>query len=149
MLNNLKRKTTKDSKRNGRGYGSKKGGHTSGRGMKGQRSRSGYKIPRPGFEGGQMPLSRRLPKLKGFTRAFFSSKLKNYTFNVSDLNSFKAGETIDPQKMVESGMIDTMSKSFTIKILGDGEVEKKLNIVNIQVSQSAKEKIEAKGGSVK
>jgi len=150
MLNNLgKTKNTKSSKRVGRGYGSSKGGHTAGRGMKGQKSRSGYKAPRKGWEGGAMPLSRRLPKLRGFTRGYFNAQITEYKFNVSDLNIFKDGETIDPLKLVETGFITGRSKKFSIKILGNGELEKKLDLVDLKVSKAAQEKIEAKGGSVK
>jgi large subunit ribosomal protein L15 len=85
MLNELKR-STKNSKRKGRGYGSGKGGHTVGRGQKGQTSRSGYKKPRPGFEGGQMPLSRRIPKLRGFTRGYFKSKDSKIVINLLTLS---------------------------------------------------------------
>lgn len=150
MLNNLgKTKNTKSSKRVGRGYGSSKGGHTAGRGMKGQKSRSGYKAPRKGWEGGAMPLSRRLPKLRGFSRGYFNAQITEYKFNVSDLNIFKDGETVDPLKLVETGFITARSKKFSIKILGNGELEKKLDLVDLKVSKAAQEKIEAKGGSVK
>lgn len=99
MLNNLP-KTTANSKRRGRGYGSGKGGHTVGRGQKGQKSRSGYKKPRPGFEGGQMPLSRRLPKFKGFRRAYFQKKDASVAVNLIELAQY-------------SQFVDTKSKDFT------------------------------------
>jgi large subunit ribosomal protein L15 len=88
MLNALEKIKTKSKKRVGRGYGSMRGGHTSGRGQKGQKSRSGYTQPRPGFEGGQMPLSRRLPKYRGFTRGYFQSRSTNHAINAAKLAQY-------------------------------------------------------------
>lgn len=148
MLNKLKKVTTKKSTRRGRGYGSGKGGHTAGRGTKGQRSRSGYKLPRPGFEGGQMPLSRRLPKLKGFSRGYFNKKQKSLIINVEQLNKFKDDEKIDINKLAEAGFIKIKSQPVDIKILGKGKLTKKVTIKNISTSVSAAKKIKAAGGSV-
>lgn len=148
MLNNLNKQTTKKSKRVGRGYGSGKGGHTATRGMKGQKSRSGYKSPRPGFEGGAMPLSRRIPKLKGFTRGYFKARQNHYVFNVEDLNYFKSGEKITHEKLIEAGFLSGKVKNYSVKILGNGKLDKKVTVEGIDVSASAKEKIEKAGGQV-
>jgi ribosomal protein L15 len=86
MLDKLVKIKSKSTRRVGRGYGSARGGHTVGRGQKGQKSRSGYTQPRPGFEGGQMPLSRRLPKFKGFRRAFFKDNNVSVTITTDMLN---------------------------------------------------------------
>lgn len=148
MLNNLL-KTTKNSKRKGRGIGSKKGGHTVGRGSKGARSRSGFKSPRKGFEGGQMPLSRRLPKLKGFTRSYFKTAKNRFEFSLDDLNHFfKDGEKVNMESFREKGLVQDKSKAAIVKILGTGEVKKKLNIEGIQTTASAAEKITAAGGKI-
>lgn len=148
MLNNLPR-TKANTKRVGRGYGSKRGGHTSGRGTKGQKSRSGYKSPRKGFEGGQMPLSRRLPKLKGFSRGFATSKLITNVINLAHLqNSFKAGDIVNLESLVAAELLTARSKKQSIKILGQGELKIKLNIEGINVSAQAQKKIEAAGGKV-
>ncbi|MEI7578717.1 MAG: 50S ribosomal protein L15 [bacterium] len=148
MLNKLSKVTTKSNRRVGRGYGSKKGGHTSGRGTKGQKSRSGYHSPRPGFEGGSMPLSRRVPKLKGFSRGYFDQKITKFVINVSDLNNFADGSKVDVLSLVEQGLIKPGSGNFSIKICGNGELTKKLNLENLSVSKAAEEKITAKGGKI-
>jgi large subunit ribosomal protein L15 len=148
MLNNLNSpKTTKKGKRRGRGYGSNRGGHTVGRGMKGQKSRAGYSAPRPGFEGGQMPLSRRLPKLRGFKRGYFKSKVKNIPINLTQLDKLQVTK-IDIKTLKESGLISESSKSLKIKILGNGEIKKKIEVIGIETSKSAREKIEKAGGKV-
>jgi len=149
VLNKLVKNTKKKKKRIGRGYGSGKGGHTVGRGTKGQRSRSGYKLPRPGFEGGQMPLSRRIPKLKGFSRGYFNAKKKEYVFNLKDLETLKSGTTLDINKLKEIGWIKGKKSQIRVKICGDGKISKKINIVNIPTSKSAREKITKAGGKVK
>jgi len=149
MLNQLSKATTRGKKRVGRGYGSGKGGHTSGRGQKGQKSRSGYKAARRGFEGGQMPLSRRLPKLKGFSRGFATSGTKYFVISLDTLNKFKDGETINPEILSKAGIIKNTSQKQQIKLLANGKLERKLSLENIKVSAQAKVKIEANGGSVK
>jgi len=148
MLNKLPKVTSKKAKRVGRGYGSGKGGHTSGRGMKGQKSRSGYKSPRPGFEGGQMPLSRRIPKLKGFTRSYFKSRVNKFVINFKELNKFEDGAKVNIQSLVENGILKPSAKAFTVKICAKGKLNKKLTIEDIDVSKSAKVQIEKKGGEV-
>jgi large subunit ribosomal protein L15 len=131
----------KNPKRIGRGQGSGHGNHTSTRGSKGQNSRSGGGV-KPGFEGGQMPLQRRLPK-RGFKNPFRS---KVVSVNVRDLNRFDAGSVVDAQALAEAGLI---KGSFElIKLLGQGEVDRALTIKVDQVSAGAREKVEKAGGSV-
>jgi large subunit ribosomal protein L15 len=130
--------STKNRKRVGRGTGSGLG-TTAGRGMNGQNSRSGGGV-RPGFEGGQMPLFRRLPKrgFKNFTR-------KNWTIvNVETLNRFEDGTEITPELLLESGVLTKVE--YGVKILGDGELTKKLTVKANKFTQSAITKIEAAGG---
>ena len=130
---------TKSRKRVGRGVGSGMG-KTSTRGQDGQNSRSGGGV-RPGFEGGQMPLSRRLPK-RGFTNIF--SKVY-VTVNVSDLNRFNDGDVITAESLKEAKVIKKISDG--LKVLGNGELKKKLTVKAVKFTKSAKEKIEAAGGS--
>ena len=125
------------AKRKGRGHGSGNG-KTAGRGHKGQKARSG--APRPGFEGGQMPLYRRLPK-RGFKNHFAI----NYAIvNVSDLNTFEDGAVVDAAALIEAGLVNNQLDG--IKILGNGELTKKLTVQVTAFSASAKAKIEAAGG---
>ena len=122
----------------GRGIGSGVG-KTSGRGHKGQKARSGGGV-RPGFEGGQMPLYRRLPK-RGFTNIFAK---KYVSVNVEVLDKFNDGDEVTAESLLEKGII---SKTLDgVKILGRGEVTKKLTVKVAKVSESAKEKIEKAGG---
>ena len=128
-----------DNFRRGRGHGSGNG-KTAGKGHKGQKARSG--APRPGFEGGQMPLYRRLPK-----RGFKNRNSKEIVaINISELERFRSGSTVTIEKMVESGLIKNTRDG--VKILGNGEFTKKLNVKANAFSASAKEKIEALGGTV-
>ncbi len=130
----------KSPKRIGRGTGSG-WGKTAGKGQKGQNSRSGGGV-RPGFEGGQMPLYRRLPK-RGFTNIF----AKEYTcINVDRLNIFEDGTVVTPVLLRESGMAKRVNDG--IKILGNGNIEKKLTVKANKISKAAAEKIEAAGGKV-
>jgi large subunit ribosomal protein L15 len=129
----------RERKRVGRGPGSGHG-KTAGRGHKGARSRSGYKS-KPGFEGGQMPLQRRLPK-RGFTNVF----RKVYTLvSLSQLDSFEAGQEITVDVLVEAGMAKA---GQPVKILANGELNKALTVNVDKVSGQAKERIEKAGGSV-
>ncbi len=130
--------STKATKRVGRGAGSGQG-KTAGKGHKGQKARSGGKI-RPGFEGGQMPLSRRVPK-RGFNNIFAK---KIVAVNVDALNRFEDGATVDINALVDCGLVN--SNFDGVKILGNGEVTKKLNVSVNAYSAAAKEKIEAAGG---
>jgi len=122
----------------GRGIGSKLG-KTSGAGNKGQKSRRGYSRRR-GFEGGQMPLHRRVPK-RGFKNPFGSSFA---VINLAELNVFPAGETVTPELLRAHGFVRT---ERPVKILGDGELKNKLNVHAHAFSASAKEKIAKAGGS--
>jgi len=125
--------------RKGRGHGSGNG-KTSGRGQGGQKSRSGGSV-RIGFEGGQMPLARRLPK-RGFSNARFASHIASV--NVKMLNQFEEGTEITPAMMLEAGLISKIGDG--VKVLGHGELEKKLTVKAHKFSKSAIEKIEAAGG---
>ena len=126
--------------RRGRGLGSGLG-KTSGRGQKGQNSRSGGGV-RTGFEGGQMPLYRRLPK-RGFKNIF----AKEYAeVNVSSLNRFEDGAVVDPVALIEEGILKNVFDG--VRILGDGELTKKLTVKANGFTKSAEEKIKAAGGEV-
>jgi len=128
-------------KRLGRGIGSGIG-KTSGRGMKGQNSRSGGGV-RVGFEGGQMPLTRRLPR-RGFNNAQFK---KHYSvINLSDLNRFDENTIVDAKLLLESGVLSKVEE-YGVKVLGNGKLEKALTIKVSKLSESAKEKIKSAGGS--
>ena len=128
-----------DNFRRGRGHGSGNG-KTAGKGHKGQKARSG--APRPGFEGGQMPLYRRIPK-RGFT---CPNAKEIVAINVSVLNDkFEDGAVIDVDRMIERGIVKNPKDG--VKILGNGEVTKKLTVKANAFSASAKEKIEAVGGT--
>ncbi|NLL80644.1 MAG: 50S ribosomal protein L15 [Clostridiales bacterium] len=124
--------------RRGRGHGSGNG-KTAGKGHKGQKARSG--APRPGFEGGQMPLYRRIPK-----RGFTNRNTKDIVaINVTELERFEAGSTVTVESLIEAGVV---KNSFDgVKILGNGELTKKLTVQANAFSASAKEKIEALGGT--
>ena len=127
-----------DNFRRGRGHGSGNG-KTAGKGHKGQKARSG--APRPGFEGGQMPLYRRIPK-----RGFKCRNSKEIVaINVSALECFDNGATVDVNALVEAGIIKNPRDG--VKILGNGELTKKLDVKVDAFSASAKEKIEALGGT--
>ncbi|MBP1757241.1 MAG: rplO [Firmicutes bacterium] len=129
--------------RKGRGKGTGNG-KTSGRGHKGQNSRAGGGV-RPGFEGGQMPIYRRLPK-RGFNNKRFA--LSYVEINVCDLNKFDDGTVVDAQLLNTSGVINLPKVNDGIKILGYGELTKKLVVKADAFTSGAKEKIEKAGGSV-
>ena len=124
----------------GRGMGSKMG-KTAGAGNKGQQSRRGYSR-RPGFEGGQMPLHRRLPK-RGFSAPFSKSFA---VVNVESLNAFAAGDTVTPESLAQRGLIHAQRDG--VKILGDGDLKVKLTVRAHAFSKSAEEKIARAGGKV-
>ncbi|NLC02907.1 MAG: 50S ribosomal protein L15 [Tissierellia bacterium] len=133
---------TKPRKRVGRGMSSGHG-KTSGRGHDGQNSRSGGGT-RVGFEGGQMPLFRRVPK-RGFTNIF----AKEYaTINLDELNRFEEDTVVTPELLISEGMIKRGKAKDGVKILGDGELTVKLTVQSQKFSKSAAEKIEAAGGKV-
>lgn len=129
---------TKAPKRIGRGQGTGQG-TTAGRGMNGQKSRSGGGV-RLGFEGGQMPLYRRLPK-RGFTNHWATEYNE---INVKDLNKFEDGAVVDVEAMVAAGLVKQVKDG--VKVLGNGELEKKLTVKAAKFSKSAAEKIEKAGG---
>ena len=128
----------KSSKRIGRGHGSGQG-KTAGKGHKGQKARSGGSI-RPGFEGGQMPLQRRIPK-RGFNNIFAK---KIVSINVSALEAFEDGAEVTALALAEKGIVKKANDG--IKILGNGNLTKKLTVKVAAFSESAKKKIEAAGG---
>ena len=129
----------KTSKRVGRGVGSGLG-KTSGKGHKGQNARSGGGV-RPGFEGGQLPLFRRLPK-RGFSNAMF--KVEYATINVSDLEKFEDGAVVTPELLKEMGILKKQLAG--VKVLGNGNLTKKVIVKANKFSATAVEKIEAIGG---
>ncbi|MGI6167396.1 MAG: 50S ribosomal protein L15 [Eubacteriales bacterium] len=133
--------STKERKRKGRGIGSGHG-KTAGRGHKGQWARSGGGV-RPGFEGGQLPLYRKLPK-RGFDNSKFAKKYA--IVNLSDLNAFEDGDVVDIDVLLEKRII---RKPYDgLKVLGDGSLNKKLTVRAAAFSASAKEKIMASGGKI-
>ena len=130
--------SNRDVKRIGRGHGSGNG-KTAGKGHKGQKARAGFS-QRAGFEGGQMPLQRRIPK-RGFNNIFGTTYA---TVNVEALNAFDNGAVVDADALIESGLIKKTLDG--VKILGNGELKKKLTVQAAAFSKSAQEKIEAAGG---
>ncbi|MEP7103703.1 MAG: uL15m family ribosomal protein [Candidatus Dojkabacteria bacterium] len=161
MLNNLPSpKTIQAKKKIGRGIGSGVGGHTSGRGGKGQTARGGHKQPRPGFEGGQNPINRRLPiykgtpsKGKGFTgRGTFMSMQRNSPVKLS-LLADAVKESKNPEvsivNLVEYGLISPkFHKELVVKVLFDKEIDIKINLKGVATSKTAKSAIEKAGGTV-
>src|ERR671936_1361604 len=147
-LSNLKpAQPRRDRKRIGRGLGSGKGRY-SGRGIKGQKARSGSHKMRPGFEGGQMPSYMRMGKQRGSTSkdAMPIGPFRTLTFsvNVRELARFDAGTEVTPELLKEAGLIRSLRRD--VKILGQGELSTKLTVVAHAVSASAREKIEKAGG---
>jgi len=130
----------KDRKRVGRGNASH--GTYSGRGSKGQKSRAGYRI-RPGFEGGQLPIIKRLPRKRGFTNIF---KTEYSIVNIGQLTSFGSGAEVTTQALAEAGLIKSARKP--VKVLAKGEVLQPLTVKAEKVSATARAKIEAAGGKV-
>ena len=130
--------SVKEAKRKGRGIGTGNG-KTAGRGHKGQKARSGGGV-RVGFEGGQMPLARRIPK-RGFHNIF--AKPLEFV-NVSELNVFEDGAAVTVESLLDAGILSKCR--YGVKILGNGELKKKLTVSANAFSQTAKEKIEAAGG---
>jgi len=149
MINQLPSpKSTKKRTLRGRGIGTGHGGHASGRGTKGQKSRSGYSRPRPGFEGGQMPLSRRIAKLKGFSRGEFTKGVKRVTINLSEIAAKVEGDKVDFDALIAAGLLKVASKKLDVKILFDQNIDRKLVISGIPTSQSVKQAVEKAGGQV-
>ncbi len=149
-LSNLKpAQERKTRKRVGRGLGSGKGRY-SGRGIKGQKSRAGSHAMRAGFEGGQMPLGMRTAKLRGNTSAdampIGPFRTIVQSINVRDLDRFEAGDEVTPETLKAKGLIRSLRRD--VKLLGSGELTKKLTITVHAASQSAREKVEAAGGTL-
>ena len=130
--------SVREAKRIGRGHGSGQG-KTAGKGHKGQKARAGHGM-RPSFEGGQMPLARRIPK-RGFNNIFASETV---AINVGDLNAFEAGAVVDAEALVKAGVIKKVCDG--VKILGNGNLDKALTVKVNAYSESAKQKIENAGG---
>jgi large subunit ribosomal protein L15 len=139
----------KDRKRVGRGLGSGKGRY-SGRGIKGQKSRSGSHKMRAGFEGGQMPIYMRLGKLRGSTSRdampIGPFRTSTVPVNVGSLDRFEAGAEVTPESLVEKGLIK--NTKVDVKLLGNGELKTKLTVRVHAISATAREKVESAGGSV-
>jgi len=131
----------KGRKRVGRGDGSGHGTY-SGRGCKGQKSRSGGKTTR-GFEGGQLPLIRRLPRKRGFTNIF---RVEYSVVNIDKLSVFEAGSEVTPEKLVAAGVVKSLK--HPVKILAEGDIDRPLVVRANKFSAAAKAKIEAAGGTV-
>ena len=147
MLNKLPKLVEHHGKRHGRGIGSGKGGHTTGRGTKGSGARSGDQSPRPGFEGGQMPLSRRIPKLKGFSRRYFTLRAHKHIIDISKLAIIKDGTNVTKDVLVDNGLVKSSARE--IKIIGKGELKSKLSFEGIKFSATAKATVEKAGGTIK
>ena len=139
----------KDRKRVGRGMGSGKGRY-SGRGIKGQKARAGSHKMRAGFEGGQMPVYMRLPKQRGSTSQdampIGPFRTQTVPVNLRDLDRFEEGDEVTPESLVEKGILK--NTKIDVKILGNGDISKKLTIRVHAISASAREKIENAGGTV-
>ena len=131
----------KGKKRVGRGDGSRKGSFY-GRGCKGQKARAGFRM-KPGFEGGQLPIIKRLPSQRGFTNIF---KTEFDVVNVGQLTVFEAGTEVDLVKLVTAGLVKTGQK--LVKILGDDEIDRPLTVKADKFTATAKAKIEAAGGKI-
>lgn len=147
MLSNLPslKGKTRSAKRLGRGYGSGRGGHTVGRGTKGQKSRGRSKV-KAWFEGGQYPLTKKAPKIGGFTNP---THKRPAVVNLRDLSSLKGGSVkkITPQYLVEAGIIGKIPLDG-VKILGTGEIDFKAQFSGFAYSKTAQAKIETAGGQV-
>ena len=128
-------------KRVGRGDGSGHGTY-SGRGVKGQKSRSGYRM-KPGFEGGQLPLIKRLPRKRGFVNIF---RTEYSVVSIGKLNMFESGSEVTPEKMVAAGLVKSLRQP--VKVLADGDIGHPVTVKAHKFSAAAKAKIEAAGGKV-
>jgi len=144
-LNKLSKRSDHKNKKKrlGRGYGSTKGGHTVGRGSKGQKSREGYNIP-TGFEGGQVPLYKKIPKTSGF-RNPASKKIK--AISLVKLNIFSNGTKVSPQSLVEKNIVKKVPKDG-VKILANGNLHKKLKLEGFLYTNMAKDRIKKSGSEI-
>lgn len=131
----------KERKRVGRGNGSGHGTY-SGRGSKGQKSRSGFRM-KPGFEGGQLPLIRRLPRKRGFTNIF---RVEYSIVNLDKLSLFEAGSEVTPERLLAAGVVKSLR--HPVKILAGGDISHPLSVKADKFSAAARAKIEAAGGTV-
>ncbi|MFC1988695.1 50S ribosomal protein L15 [Chloroflexota bacterium] len=131
----------KSRKRVGRGDGSGHGTY-SGRGDKGQKSRAGFKM-RPGFEGGQLPLIKRLPRKRGFVNIF---RTEYSVVNLNKLGVFEAGSEVTPESLLAAGLVKSLKQP--VKILAGGDISHPISVKALKVSAAARVKIEAAGGSV-
>lgn len=138
-----KHKLDRNKKRVGRGRGSGKGGHTVGKGQKGQKSRKGAK-PNLGFEGGQSPLYKKLPQIGGFRNP---TAKEVYIVKLDVFNSFKDGDEVSPIDLVRNGTLKNIPLGG-VKILSDGELTKKVVLSGFKYSVKAKEKIESSGAKI-
>lgn len=129
----------KARKRVGRGDGSGHGTY-SGRGCKGQKSRSGYRM-KPGFEGGQLPLIKRLPRKRGFVNIF---RTEYSEVNLATLNVFEPDSEVDPEKLVAAGIVKSLRRP--VKILGNGDIDRPLSVKAHKFTSAARARIEAAGG---
>jgi large subunit ribosomal protein L15 len=144
LYNIQKIKGNKSKKaRVGRGIGSGHGGHTSGKGHKGQKARTGNSVP-TGFEGGQVPLHKKLPKIGGFKS---SKRSKCAHIKLELFNRFTAGDEVTPQSLIKEKLIEK-GNYFTVKVLKVGKISKKLTFKGFTFSQSAKESILKSGGNI-
>jgi len=143
-MNSLPKVKTNKGKRLGRGYGSGKGGHTSSRGMKGQKSRRKIGIL---FEGIKMKKSllRRLPLTRG--KGKFKASPKPFVLTLDDLNQFRSGSSVDLNALVDAGFVKISEATYGVKVMGEGKLEKKLKVA-LPVTKSAASKIEAAGGTI-
>ena len=145
LFNIKKLNNDKKSKRVGRGRGSGKGGHTVGRGQKGQKARKGAK-PNLGFEGGQSPLYKRLPRIGGFNRPQ-SSENKAQIVSLDIFNKLKDGDEVTPLLLVEKKILKDIP-SGGVKVLSKGELKKKVILKGFTYSEKAKQKIESFGATI-
>jgi large subunit ribosomal protein L15 len=143
LHNLLPTKINRSKKRLGRGYGSGKGGHTVGRGTKGQKAREGRGAPM-GFEGGQVPLFKRLPQIGGFRSPRRRDIL---TINITDLSTFKNGDDVNPKILLEKNIISRVPKGG-VKVLSHGEIDVKLNLSGLLFSDAARQKLEKSGSKI-
>ncbi len=145
QLNNLPRKKniTSGKKRVGRGYGSGKGGHTTGLGTKGQKARGSGKV-NAGFEGGQVPLYKRIPKRPGFV-SYTSKDIK--TVSLVTFNRFKDGTSVTPTDLVKAGVLKSLPK-HGVKILQNGTLFKKLELSGFMYTEGARKSIEKSGSKI-
>jgi large subunit ribosomal protein L15 len=143
LHNLIKIKTNRSKKRLGRGIGSGKGGHTVGRGTKGQKARTGYNLPR-GFEGGQVPLWKKVPQIGGFK----SLRAKRIiSISLSKFNLFEDGVVVTPQSLIDAGVLKRLNKS-KVKVLDYGKLEKKVELKGFLFSKSAKDKLKKAGAKI-